>query len=1166
MWKFFIITVVFLGVFPFAITQNTLYLKLPLDEAVFLNEVTSVEFTWNTIDEGEYTLEISSTNDFSTSETYNSLSNTITVNSTNLYSQTFWRVVSASQTSETRSLRLIDLYSVGNIGYHISADKNVSVTGNRVTEWLDQSNSIVAEQSNLDRAPELHPGIINNQPVIRFSRQNGAFATWLETDDLEFTNENYTFFGAYKETGHRFLSYLLARTAPNAGLWTSGSLSGGRGIGVVPGDGTGHFAQNLSSLTWNTNCFEFQKIHLNNIPETQITLIGSGSTGIRFNTIGVRTDDLNLNFYGDLGEIIIFSEQLNDSLRTLVHNYLSTKYTAYPDLGDNITTCAANALLSIPNDPSFSSILWSSGETNTTSITVEDNGWHWVEVEAFGRTIRDSIFVEGLVPIPQLNENSQTICLYDTLEVSFQSGIDPTLEVTWHDGSDEASVELFEAGEYYVTFENTLGCVQSSDTIEIVVNQFPSRKGLGEDRILCLNSSVFFNYGGLGQEPYDHLWGDGNTATSIEPVIPGEVEYTIEVTDAMGCVAQDTVNISLSAVEGPSVQIDFDTVCPFSENTFSDASIAAVGDGIAEQTWFFPTDTLTGETVNYIPPSPNEYIFELAIVTDQGCENSLRDTVRYHTTPEIAFTNNTVCLGNETNFSGQQLSPQNMVEWYWNFGDAETAAGGTVGHQYENDGTFQVELIGEDLNGCKDTTVQEVIVRPVPQVDFEFEEVCAGDIVEFTNLSTINDPGIIIAYNWTFGDGTFAGQTDPGKTYFNVGDYEVSLSASANNGCSNSISQPLKIHAYPTPNHSVGTTCAGIETTLTDASIVQNGSVAEVLWSFPQGVQDGFTTTYTFESEGNILVEQTVRSAFGCETSEIITVEVNDYLEVGFTFAPFVESQDVVIAEYPTSFTSTSIGASGFDWSLDTLHQANTSNTSYTVPETLIGEIIPVRLEIVNEFGCTAVEEREFSVLERKTDLAIGNLFVTEINGFYAIGVTLRNEGTTPINTVDLFLRSPNVGNIKETWTGNLDFGAEIIHVFEVGISTSTPPDFITQEYICVRGELLSEFGFTDSDLSNNETCKNVALTDAEAVLIPPYPNPSNSIIHLDVVLPSSDEVTIIVFDAMGRPVYEVINNQTLPAGLNPFQFDVSKLSSGRYTIQMMDSKGMYSYGVVVGG
>lgn len=1047
-----------------------------------------------------------------------------------------------------------------------SADEINLPDNSLISMWEDQSgNGYHAEQENLTSQPRV---VTDNNIASKVLRFDG-------TDDILFTDfgqefsQPNTYFIIWKTTAATSVQIPFASS--NNGL--NALLTNANNIFLNGGSGQSFYSKSnpfssyiLSTCVFNTSSSQIYengtlkntKNSGNNNLGSTLELGGLISQATAFPTIPGW-------FNGRMAEFIFYDGLLSDADREAVEDYLIEKYTILPDLGPDITTCSPSLNLNISGNNNFSSILWSSGETNTTSITVEENGWHWVEVVSFGRTIRDSIFVEGLVPIPELTENSQTICLYDTLEVGFQSGIDPTLEVTWHDGSEEETVKLFEAGEYYVTFENTEGCLQSSDTIEITVNSFPSQKGLGEDRIVCLNSSIFFNYGGLGMAPYDHLWGDGNTASSIEPVIPGEVEYTIKVTDAMGCEALDTVNISLSPVEGPTMGVVFDTVCPFATNTFSDASLAAMGDGVAEQTWFFPTDTLTGATVNYTPPAPNEYIFELAIVTDQGCENSIRDTVRYYTTPEVAFTNSSVCLGNETNFSGQQLTPQNMTEWFWDFGDASTSNGISTTHTYATDGTFETQLIGTDINGCKDTTIQEVIVRPVPQVDFEFQEVCAGDIVEFTNLSTINDPGIIFAYNWTFGDGTSAGQEDPAKTYFNVGDYTVSLSATANNGCSNFISKPLKIHAYPVLDHEVGVTCAGIETTLNDASIVQNGSVAEVLWSLPQGVQSGFNTAYTFESEGNILVEQTVRSAFGCETSEIISVEVNDYLEVGYTFSPLVESEDILIAEYPTTFTSTSIGATGFDWSLDTLHQANSSNTSYTVPETFIGETIPVRLEVTNDFGCSAVEEREFSVLKRKTDLAIGDLFVTEINGFYAIGVTLRNEGTTPINTVDLFLRSPNVGNIKETWTGNLDFGAEIIHVFEVGISTSTPPDFITQEYICVRGELLSEFGFTDSDLSNNETCKNVALTDAEAVLIPPYPNPSNSIIHLDVVLPSSDAVTIIVFDAMGRPVYEVINNQTLPAGLNPFQFDVSKLSSGRYTIQMMDSKGMYSYGVVVG-
>jgi hypothetical protein len=250
-------------------------------------------------------------------------------------------------------------------------------------------------------------------------------------------------------------------------------------------------------------------------------------------------------------------------------------------LGEDKDVCANSVFLGPIFDPAFNTIQWSTGQTGNQTIQVTQNGWYWVQTEAFGRVMRDSIFVSGLVPQPQLTvSNNTTICYGDTVALGYTNLLEPGISVEWLDGSTGPSINVGSAGTYGVTFTNAEGCSFSSLPVTFAVNEFPLTNGLGADRTVCLNTALFFEYGTAGLAPYTHLWSDGSTDPSLTPQTIGTATYDIAVTDAMGCVALDTVEIELVATEGPLLNFDFDTVCFNTLNVFTDLSTAASGDNV----------------------------------------------------------------------------------------------------------------------------------------------------------------------------------------------------------------------------------------------------------------------------------------------------------------------------------------------------------------------------------------------------------------------------------------------------------------------------------------------------------------------------------------------------------------------------------------------------------
>lgn len=1142
--------IVCLGTIVFS--QSSLYLKRPFDLSVFSDEVTAVDFTWNDDASSSYTLELADEPTFASPISFNTSGNSYTVNQASLYPTiNYWRVTGDNGTTVARSFEIIDLNSFGTILYHIDANSNVVVSSGEVSSWGNKANSSYeASQGTGPLRPDFEADVINEKPAVRFGGIAGTAPHYLTLPDIDIMDTNFTFFFVNRQfTENASVSYILSRSSPLSGVYSGGSVAGGINFALTNGAPNIIRLPGQMNFNWEVKSAHWNRINVNGTAATG--LFGDGVDKIRFNTIGNRSDATDLNFHGDLAEIILYTNRISNADQELVDNYLITKYSPYPDLGSDINTCASSVQLGPVNDPAYSSITWSNGQTDVATINADASGWYWVETTAFGRTVRDSVFVDGIVPEPQLNVFSDTtLCAGDVFTLEYtNSSIPADVDVLWSDGSTGTSVVVDTNATLSVMFSDATGCEAFSDTIVFDLNNFPLTEGLGVDRQECLNTNLYFEYGQDGIMPFTQVWEDGSTGPSFTLTTTGVNDYSIAVTDSMGCVANDTVSIDVLSIEAPVIEISNDTVCRFNPTWFYDASAAAVGDSITDFMWIFPDDTLYGDSVLYNANFADPYPVDLIIETEEGCQNRLRDTVAMFPQPVVGYNSPaTICEGNEVNFISNQATPEQIILWEWEFetpsGSFDTDIGALGFYTFNGFGTFEVTVTGTDINGCQASETKNILVGENPTPDFDFTEVCAGNIVDFINTSTIAT-ATISSQLWSFGDGTTSGQSSPSKPYLVPGNYDVELTVNGNNGCSADTTKTMKVHAIPQVDFVVDTICAGSDITFEDASLVQNGSVAQVFWDFGDGNEvEGFDVNHSFSNPGQQNVIQRVVSSFGCENTATQNVTVNDFLQAGFTIDPFA-----LLANYPLTFENTSVGATTTIWEIDTL-TTNQTTPEYTFSDDQIGDTVLISLTVTNEIGCSDNVSLELEVLERATDLAISQLFIQETNGFYTVGAELENKGTTPILNADLLLRTTNTPLIKESWSGLLEAGAKEIHIFQTQVPSTVQEEKANHDFICVEGQLISAFGFTDEDLSNNERCKSMGVSPQLTALLP-YPNPIGEGFNLRVLMPEDAVVTIKAYDHLGRTVATIAEGESFPIGLSQFSVDAAHWAAGIYSIVM---------------
>jgi gliding motility-associated-like protein len=113
--------------------------------------------------------------------------------------------------------------------------------------------------------------------------------------------------------------------------------------------------------------------------------------------------------------------------------------------------------------------------------------------------------------------------------------------------------------------------------------------------------------------------------------------------------------------------------------------------------------------------------------------------------------------------------------------------------------TYSVNVT--DANGCTANTTTTVTVNPVPVASFTTDVVdgCAPVCVNFSNTSTIAAPGVIVAWDWDFGDGNTSTLQNPSHCYTTSGQYTVILTVKSADGCTHTITMTNLISSYINP-------------------------------------------------------------------------------------------------------------------------------------------------------------------------------------------------------------------------------------------------------------------------------------------------------------------------------------------------------------------------------
>ncbi|MFN5213341.1 MAG: PKD domain-containing protein, partial [Bacteroidota bacterium] len=231
---------------------------------------------------------------------------------------------------------------------------------------------------------------------------------------------------------------------------------------------------------------------------------------------------------------------------------------------------------------------------------------------------------------------------------------------------------------------------------------------------------------------------------------------------------------------------------------------------------------------------------------------------------------------------------------------------------------------------------------------------CNPAVVGFSNSSTGVAP---LTYAWNFGvyGGTNSVLENPFTTYLGCGTYTVTLIVTNGLGQSDTATEDITIYCTPDADFSVSNLigCAPFNTTYTDLSTPNSGTIASVEWDFGDGfLGDGLTTSHTYYAIGCNTVTQIVTNSFGCKATKTVTGLICVQQPPVATFTSTTPTS--CAAPFQVTFSDQTTGGTGpysYEWNFNNATPPTDTTANPTVQFNNTGSS-GVTLVITDQNGC----------------------------------------------------------------------------------------------------------------------------------------------------------------------------------------------------------------------
>lgn len=642
----------------------------------------------------------------------------------------------------------------------------------------------------------------------------------------------------------------------------------------------------------NNSSFNLQVVEYTNSVDVS-TAISTDSipANIAFNTAG--TYPVTLTVYDDNGNSSTVTQQIQ-----VVNAPISAFEALNLCFGDSVNFIDSTTI----SGGTITSWNWNFGDGDTSTMQnpvhyFSSAGTYNVSLTTSSGTCDNTLTKQIIIAdVPSANFSATTGCSNTLSPFTDLSTIASGSIVawSWNFGNGDTStiqnpIYSFPTGGNYLISLTVIsdGNCSSSYSTNLVVNSSPI--AAFNEVNTCIGQQVNFsnqtNANGSSIIGYNWNFGDGNTDTIYSPnhtyanVIGNYfVEYIVNASN--GCSDTLTKEIRISNIPTANFNLPSATLCQGNAIQFSDLS-SVVNDTISSWSWDFGD----GEIDSVASPihsfsTPGTYTINLIAYSPSNCPSSpAQQSITVLESPNASFSYASTCLGTTTTFTdlSTPASGSSIASYLWNLTPDDSSVFSNTFFTFDSIGSYPVSLSVVSIEGCIDIAYDTVTIHPQPNAAFSTNLACTRQNVQFTNQSTCDSLSSITQNTWNFGDFSSGSNTstltNPTHQYDTTLNYNASLIAITNFGCSDTAFKTIRVNQTPSVQFTYSPTCFG------DLMEFFNpGSPIDslYLWNFGDNQTNQLKEpAHYYIAATNYQVTLTVTSTKGCTASATKQVTVS---------------------------------------------------------------------------------------------------------------------------------------------------------------------------------------------------------------------------------------------------------------------------------------------------
>jgi len=914
--------------------------------------------------------------------------------------------------------------------------------------------------------------------------------------------------------------------------------------------------------------------------------------------------------------------------------------------GASTTTCGTTPVnVSDANATNYTSLLWTHNGagslTNATTLTPT----YTPAVGDYGNVVTLTLTVTGQTgcsnaqstklvtvypPTPNVpnvtSSNGSSFC--DVANTTLTASSSGATGYTWYSdagltnqigtGATYTVTNLNTTTTYYVTATNSCG-TSAAGSFTVTVNASPAAPTITGNTSVCAGATgVTYSTGTYSS----YNWtvtngtitaGQGtNTITVTWSNTPGTGNVAVAITDANGCSANNSTNVTINALPTPSisgsntVNINTDLVLT-STNAYNAYLWTATGS---------PTITNgTSQSATFNWSSAGSYVVTLTVTDANGCQNSTTHNVTVNATQAPVITGNpnnaTSCDPGTAQFSVTSVSglPTPTLEWQvstdngnnWSavsgpdYNGANTTTltvnnvTGKHGYQYR---LYAYNGISPDAYSNAATLTITTPVTPTvtiasSDVDNEF---CAGTSVTFT--ATVNNTGGgTVAYQWKLNGNDVGSNQNTYTTNTLANNDQVWVVITITGGCvttntatSNTITNTvLSVPAQPSAisgNTTVCQTETGVAYSVTPVTGVT------YTWSYSgtgATINNNGNASITIDFAANATsgtLSVTPSNDCGNGTAQTLAITVNTLPTIT------AQPQNTTAAEGSNAtFTVTATGGTlSYQWQendgngWNDIAGATTSTlTLNSVTASMDG--YQYRAVVTNNCGsqnsnaatltliaATPTQQPSFTLSSSKTSISVASITpptTPTATGMFRLFLAIQGGGSPTQNPVN-----GNSYGSNSDWTfapvlgnGKVVSDGSVTSFSIINVPNNTLFRIIAYGYNQIGSNVSSRVYNTALVADNNKTVKTKLKEAFEDEVISGTtfdvsrvaPNPVSNEMYLDVIGGNATAYTFELYNSVGERVFTRV--MELPAGRNEVVLSVQNaagvLPAGVYNLRV---------------